>query len=1706
MLSTPKREISRCIALGAALGAPLMLSACPGGSGGGGDDDPDPPPADAYVLSISPTTQTGEVGDVLSFAVMAMPTTGGEARDVTAEARWSAFPQTTLESRGSGQVALVGVGEGIVSAEWEGLGAVAEVMANGLVTLSASPEVVQLVPGTTANVRLHGRRNTGETIPLTSGAGWTSEDPMVARVTDAGDVEAMAIGSTTLTAEVGSLRAQVLVEVRNGGLTISPTDGEAEVAVTRETIIDFDRPLAQTTDPAAGAIFAEAGGERLDVRVHVSPDRTRVSLYYASFLPAATQVRVTVRGDELIDDMGRAVDADGDGALGGTGVFAFQTLSITPIPGTAVRGRVFASTLGSSGGATVDEPLVGATVTIDGIDPSQLSAVTDEMGNFRLEPVPGGLFFVHIDGRTATNPVEEGAYYPYVGKTWESTPGQDREVGDVFLPLVPAGTLVEVSATEATDVRMAPSMVAGRPELADVRITVPPNSLFADDGTRGGRVGIAPVPPDRLPGPLPETLNFPIVITVQTDGPTNFDAPVPACFPNLPDPETGETLAPGELTILWSFDHDKGRFEPVGPARVTEDGRLACSEPGVGIRAPGWHGTVRTAGLGTQVFAFCFSDDFRALELESCFSEVAEAGQDIREIIGSNVITFYEDSIVLLLGGIVTAVAPGGVLVYAVGATVIVTSYRLYRDCVSGDSPSACLVTGASSSIDATRILEAMGRLSEHAARSVPVLGAAISTLQLQDARGRLSRRIEDCCQLARAYGDRCVTSAEVPAICGSANVSGGYFERMDELLAGLTEHRDLLQRLGESADAFIAYVRQMSEDPDPSQLAEMDELFSTVESILGSLAGAPDVFRLAGHFRRSERTLQSGLFGPYLLPCSAAYLRLDASVNGRNTTTRTRTNAAGIGQARLGLDATNISGTSFCPARGTVSSFGLRSVAPSPGVQSFAMNWPRLPTPDTDSDGLADVAEEIVGTSSTTADTDGDGVFDGTEIENGTNPLDGIIGGTGIMGSLPTNGSAVDVCVDGRGLAAVGTTTGVELVNVFGGMAPVRLARVPLPASALVACGTGRVLASLGSQGLAIIDTSDPSTARVERRLQLGNVRAAAQLSSRFAVAGLSTGRVVRIDIEEGVIVDTVDVPGGIQDLAVQQGLVYALAQGRLTVLTIEGEELVTIGGVTLRGTTIRERLRLFPGQGRLYATHARGVEIIDSTDPRQPRVLRDARDGQLGWRQLVDAGSGLGVAASGANTTGADIQVFDLDASELGAPLFEVQTPGIATAVTVYEGRAFVADGSSGLQVVGFLPFDTARRPPTVRLRSEQLAATSSRAEEGADIRVWAEADDDVQVRRVAFLVDGVERVADGTFPFEARIVAPELSETSTGITIRARGFDTAGNSALSRAVLVTLVPDATPPRVVGFDPRGTLLSQVTELRIRMSEPVDPQTVTDRSIEVQGPGPDGVFDTADDTLTRPDGFSLVEEGRTIVASFMIPLASGRHRLRVQAPLADRAGNQLAASRDKLLRVFDRTDSDGDGVPDEVEREMMTDPLNPDSNMDGIPDGEDDFDRDGLPNAFEAFAGLDPTSTDSDGDGTPDGQGDEDGDGLTNAQEAALGSSPVDVDTDLDGFPDLVEAQLSSNPADSQARPAMPVSARDRATVLRLAPITESGPSSVVTQQDVTVVLPASGQLPYSVVRGAPPVTAQRTATATASFGIFRAQPPVSACRGTCP
>ena len=280
----------------------------------------------------------------------------------------------------------------------------------------------------------------------------------------------------------------------------------------------------------------------------------------------------------------------------------------------------------NSGG---EKPLQGVVVSVPGNE-ENLKAVTNQDGYFKISGVPTGRFFVNVDGRdvnvTGQNnslPWQERSYYAFVGKAWEAILGKDNNAtrygsfdengryiddprdGKIYLPLVKKGALQVVDPTQETEIKFVDGYLeeansSVKAMMSATSLTIPPGSLISDNGTAGGSVGIAPVPANRLPEPLPPGLELPLVITIQTDGATNFDIPIPATFPNV------DELEPGAKSALWSFDHDKGKWEIAGPMTVSEDGLFVSTDPGVGIRQPGWHG----AALGAQIFGrggFCGS-------------------------------------------------------------------------------------------------------------------------------------------------------------------------------------------------------------------------------------------------------------------------------------------------------------------------------------------------------------------------------------------------------------------------------------------------------------------------------------------------------------------------------------------------------------------------------------------------------------------------------------------------------------------------------------------------------------------------------------------------------------------------------------------------------------------------------------------------------------------------------------------------------------------------------------------------------------------------------------------------------------------------------------------------------------------------------------------------------------------------------------------
>ncbi|MCI0540197.1 MAG: Ig-like domain-containing protein, partial [Verrucomicrobiales bacterium] len=1242
-------------------------------------------------------------------------------------------------------------------------------------------------------------------------------------------------------------------------VSTSPAQGESGVSVTRETILRFDQPLSVTTVLTNDQFFAEFGGRRLLSRIELSSDRRAATLFYLEPLPGNARVRVAFNASAVVDQSGRRVDADGDGLPGGTAVFQFDTLSLTAVDRTGMSGRVFASELVAGPGTgtnAVNRPLAGVTITVDGAEET-LRTVTDAQGNFRLEPCPAGPFFVHVDGRTSPESRwPNGAYYPFVGKAWEAIPGRTDNLaggtGEIYLPLIAAGTLQSVSATRETTITFPPNVISQNPALTGVSITVPANSLFRDDGTRGGMVGIAPVPPNRLPGPLPPGMEFPLVITVQTDGASNFDRPVPACFPNLPDPATGQPLAPGAKNWLYSFNHDTGRFEPVGPMTVSTDGRLICTDSGVGIPAPGWHGSGPPPFGPPPPPPLC----------------------------------------------------PAGSFAFHGGFSHANQSVAKARDpfCPPPEiACDVCLSDCEKKLNECRRKTSRSTRLGLKACKTIPP-GSARERCYQQELK-RYEKARTQCAKNARNCRDDCPCDSflNLKSAVSKANQPPG--DPVAERIIALQE---------QAADILLAFVRTGQAIPE-QEIERASALLSQADQEAGG--DADEYLAAAVAALEQERVAiidheDRGNAPSYPIRYAATILRPSGFLHLRGAT-------EAFGAYRL-----------FVPRDGVVLDIAFFD----PQAHTFAFAFPnyrsnaRYQMPrfwlepveeadlDVDRDGLAAVVEFVYGTDDNDPDSDDDGINDAAEIRQGTNPLDNREVRTGIVASAPTPGRAVDVGSLSDFVAVACAEAGVAIFNVFGGMNPLLVAQVPIPDGAkAIACSGNSILVLNDSTVAYIIDVSAPSGPAIASRIDLRSAGRAPLIAGGLGFAGLATGDVVSFDLVTGSILATAALGAEVQDLALAGEQLYALTAGKLHTLSLVNGTLVLEGSVDSQGSigAGRRRLRLLVGGGIAYATHTSGYNTFDLSLPKVPRLLAAGNTAQRGWKQIVPNGSGLGVAAVSPNSTDDgphDISLYDVsDPGRTDVFLTQFETPGLAEAVALVNGLAYVADGQAGLQVINYRPYDALGIPPSIDLEAS-FSLNPAVVDEGQAEFVRARATDDVQVAFVEFHLDGVRVGSDGSFPFEHYFRAPRLQQ-QTSFSLRARAVDTGGNATWTEEIQVQLRPDSTPPVIVGVAPRRgeTRSDLVREALVAFSEPIDPRTLENSVVQVFDIGFDKRAGTPDDRLMSADSLTYRDDLNAAVLTFTRqPLSTGDYVVQVRAGVSDVRGNRIAADYSSTFAVVD--------------------------------------------------------------------------------------------------------------------------------------------------------------------------------------------------------
>ena len=765
--------------------------------------------------------------------------------------------------------------------------------------------------------------------------------------------------------------------------------------------------------------------------------------------------------------------------------------------------------------------------------------------------------------------------------------------------------------------------------------------------------------------------------------------------------------------------------------------------------------------------------------------------------------------------------------------------------------------------------------------------------------------------------------------------------------------------------------------------------------------------------------------------------------------------------------------------------------------------------TLDTDGDGLTEDAELVMGTFADNPDSDGDGLLDGAETQQGSNPLDGVPVRTGILGTADTDGSAVDVDAFNNLVAIADSSRGVSVFNVFNAMAPLIVAQIETPGDSQAVAIAGDLLAVAdGASGLAVIDITEPPAASILRQTRFASSAKAVATDGDIAYVGLQSAAVVAVELTTGSVLNQFSFLGSqLEDVFLSGDHLYVYLRNSLRVLDIAGGILSQVGSTNLPNasffSSIRHRVSV--GGGIAYATHDRGFLTIDVSDPTSPSAIGTAFAPQAGWKQIVPNGSGLGFAAVGVNPrldATAHVSLYDLsDPTNTNDFQTEFVTPGFARAVSIYNGLGYVADDQSGLQVVNYLAFDREGQAPQIQISTSLNGGV---AEEGKRFRVSANVQDDVQVRNVEFYLDGVRVATDGSFPFEARLLAP-LIDAQNRMEIQARASDTGGNATFSQTLSFDLVPDATPPRVVSsFPENGSVLGSVQQVRVTFSETMAVNTLTPQRFGLRSAGPDEVLGNADDIAFPEGARGYIDSTNTAFLDFNEPLPAGVYQIFVANAVTDLAGLTLEAPALFSFRVFGAEDDDNDGVPNDLEPLLGLDSLNPDSDGNGVPDGREDFDNDGLLNVGEVLLNTNAAVADSDENGVLDGDEDTDGDFLTDGREIELRTNPLLVDSDLDNWPDNDEIEFGGDPLNPNRGPRLFV---DAVPTVKTAIVSASADvfavGSVVAQPPVAVVIPGFEEgsgFAFGISIAQPPIAAVLPGFGTGpgfEFGLSVALPP---------
>jgi uncharacterized membrane protein len=176
------------------------------------------------------------------------------------------------------------------------------------------------------------------------------------------------------------------------------------------------------------------------------------------------------------------------------------------------------------------------------------------------------------------------------------------------------------------------------------------------------------------------------------------------------------------------------------------------------------------------------------------------------------------------------------------------------------------------------------------------------------------------------------------------------------------------------------------------------------------------------------------------------------------------------------------------------------------------------------------------------------------------------------------------------------------------------------------------------------------------------------------------------------------------------------------------------------------------------LYIGGFEGYITVDVSDPTSPVVIGQPETTQLAMHTLKLNGSGLLAAVtsfSGPSTL--EFSLYDAsNRSEVEHFVTTFTTPGNSEDLELQAGVAFIADALAGLTVINYLGFDAQGVPPAIGLDLTYLdidpGLEGIQVVEGSRVTVNAQVTDDIQIRQIDLLLDGVTYILPSFLYFES------------------------------------------------------------------------------------------------------------------------------------------------------------------------------------------------------------------------------------------------------------------------------------------------------------------------------------------------------------------